>query len=67
MKRYYEMEVTIKGIVRVPIGAYDNKDEAIECIEMIEDLTEVAENIQNNNDKVFFVGVNKKSVKEVGC
>ena len=65
-ERYYEMEVIIRGTVRVPIDDYeDDKEHAIECIEMTDDVVDIAENIQRNNDKVFFVGVVKDTLKEI--
>lgn len=64
-KKYYEMEVLIKGIVRVPVNDYEDKEYAIECVEMTDDIVDIAENMQRNNDKEFYVSVNKRTVKEV--
>lgn len=64
-KKYYEMEVMIKGIIRVPVGGYEDKEYTIECIEMTDDIVDIAENIQENNDKEFYVSVNKKTIKEI--
>ena len=64
-KKYYEMEVLIKGNIRVPVNDYDeDKDYAIECIEMTDDIIGIAENIKTNNDKEFYISVNKKTLKE---
>lgn len=64
-KKYYEMEVLIKGVIRVPISDYEDKEYAIECIEMTDNIVDIAENIEKNNDKEFYVSVNKRTVKEV--
>lgn len=65
-KKYYEMEVMIKGTIRVPINDYENdKEYAIECIEMTDDIVDIAENIQRNNDKEIYVVVFKHTLKEV--
>lgn len=45
---------------------YEDKEYAIECIEMTDDIVDIAENIQRNNDKEFYVNVNKRTIKEVG-
>ncbi|APR02362.1 hypothetical protein EXM90_19055 [Clostridium botulinum] len=65
-KKYYEMKVLIKGVVRVPMNDYEDREYAIECVEMTDDIVDIAENIQRNNDKEFYVNVNKRTVKEVG-
>ncbi|MBY6900214.1 hypothetical protein [Clostridium botulinum] len=62
--KYYEMEVTIKGKVLVPVDEYENKDTAIECTEMSE-VEDVAYQIKENNDEPCFIFVNKDTVKEV--
>lgn len=64
-KKYYEMKVLIKGVVRVPVNDYDDKETAIECTEMADDIMDIAYNIQQNNDKEFYVSVDKKDVKEI--
>ena len=62
--KYYEMEVTIKGKVLVPVDEYDDKDTAIECTEMSE-VEDIAYKIKENNDKPCFIFVNKGTVKEI--
>lgn len=62
-KKYYEMEVLIKGTIRVPVNDYEDKEYAIECVEMTDDVVDIAENIQRNNDKEFYVKV--RAIKEV--
>lgn len=62
-KKYYEMEVLIKGVIRIPVNDYDSKDEAIECIEMNDDVVDIAYDIQQNNDQPFYISV--RSAKEV--
>lgn len=64
-KKYYEMEVQISGIVRIPIDEYDDKETAIECVEMSDDVASIAYNIQRNNDKEYYINVNRKDVKEI--
>lgn len=64
-RKYYEMEVMIKGMVRVPVSDYEDKEYAIECVEMTDDIVDIAENIQGNNDKEFYISVNKRNIKEV--
>ena len=66
MKKYYEMEVAIRGTIKVPVDDYnEDKDYAIECIEMTDDLIDISENIQRNIDKEWFIFVNKNRVKEI--
>lgn len=65
-KKYYEVKVMIKGTIRVPVDDYENdKEYAIECIEMTDDIVDIAENIQRNNDKEFYVTAFKHTLKEV--
>lgn len=64
-EKYYEMEVLIKGVVRVPVEEYDDKETAIECTEMADDIMDVAYNIQSNNDVPFFINVNRRNIKEI--
>lgn len=64
-KKYYEMEVMIRGTIRVPLSDYDDKEYAIECVEMTDDIVDIAENIQRNNDKGFYVSAFKHTLKEV--
>ena len=64
-KKYYEMEVMIRGTIRVPLSDYDDKEYAIECVEMTDDIVDIAENIQRNNDKEFYVSAFKHTLKEV--
>jgi hypothetical protein len=64
MSKYYEMDVTIKGKVLVPIDEYDSKDTAIECTEM-SGVEDVAYQINENNDRPCFIFVNRNTVKEV--
>lgn len=65
-KRYYEMEVMIRGTIRVPVDDYEeDKDYAVECIKMTDDVVDIAENIQRNNDKEFYVGVVTHTIKEI--
>lgn len=64
-KKYYEMEVLIRGTIIVPIGDYSDREEAIECVEMTNDIVDIAENIQRNNHKEFYVSVDKLNIKEI--
>lgn len=65
-KKYYEMEILIRGVVRVPVDDYENdKEYAVECIEMTDDIVDIAENIQSNNDKEFYVTAFKHTLKEI--
>lgn len=64
-RKYYEMKVLIKGTIRVPIDEYDSKNEAIECIEMSDNIGDIAYNIQRNNDKEWYISVDRKNVKEI--
>lgn len=63
--KYYQMEVLIKGVINVPVCEYDDKETAIECIEMSDDITDVAYKIQENNDDPYFISVNSRTVKEI--
>lgn len=65
MRKYYQMEVMIKGVINVPVDEYDDKETAIECVEMSDDVTDVAYKIQENNDDPYFISVNKRTVKEI--
>lgn len=64
-KKYYEMNVLIKGVVRTPVDDYENKACAIEYVEMTDDILDIAENIKDNNNSEFYVLVDRQSVKEV--
>ena len=65
-KKYYEMAVMIKGTIRVPADDYENnKEYAVECIEMTDDVVDIAENIQRNNDNEFYVTAFKHTLKEI--
>lgn len=61
--KFYEMEVIINGVVRVPVDDYESKEHAVEAVEMSDDLIELASNITIQNDKEFYVFVNKRSVR----
>lgn len=66
MKRYYEMDVIITGKIRVPIDDYnEDKDYVVECIEMTDDLVDIAENIQRTDFENYRVHVLKNSIKEI--
>lgn len=65
MKKYYEMEVMIRGTIRVPLDNDTDREEVIECIQMTDNIVDIAENIERNNDKAFFVGVLKNTIKEI--
>lgn len=63
-KKYYETEVLIRATVRVPVDEYENVDHAIECIEM-SDIEDICKNIEENNDKEYYITVLKHNAKEV--
>lgn len=63
--KYYEVEVMINGVVRVPVEDYKSKEHALESIEMSDNIIELASNITIQNDKEFYVFVNKRSAEEV--
>ncbi|MEG2289066.1 MAG: hypothetical protein RSA29_04490 [Clostridium sp.] len=63
-KKYCEMEVLIKAIVCIPMEADECTDYAVECVEMSDDIVDIAENIERN-DKEFYIDVNRKTVKEL--
>lgn len=66
MKKYYEMDITIKGKILVPVDNYDeDKELAIESIETTTDIGEIARRIDENNNEPSFVFVNKNTIKEV--
>lgn len=63
-KEYYETEVLIRGTVRVPVDEYEGIDHAIECIEM-SDIEDVVRNIEENNDKEYYITAFKHGLKKV--
>lgn len=63
-KEYYELEVLIRGVVRVPVDEYSGLGHAIESVEM-SSIDDVARNIEENNDKEYYITAFRHSSKKV--